>query len=87
MLHPRQQKALAAMYGAAVGFDVSMADFCTLKAGGRAAAFIEVGDPDKLSALLGFCRKEEICRRIMSIPVASSETQCSTWTRVFISIK
>jgi len=53
------------MYGAAVGFDVSMADFCTLKAGGRAAAFIEIGDLNQLSALLGFCRKEGICRRII----------------------
>jgi UDP-N-acetylmuramate dehydrogenase len=65
MLNSRQRQALAAMCGTAVGFDVSMADFCTLKAGGRADALIDIGELKLIPALLGFCRQEGIRWRVI----------------------
>lgn len=65
MLNSRQRQALAAMCGTAVGFDVPMADFCTLRAGGSAAALVEIGELKQLSALLEFCRREGMAWRVI----------------------
>ncbi len=58
MLTKRQQKDLVNLCGSSVAFDVSMASFCTLRAGGRAVALAGPQNLDQLSALLEYCRHE-----------------------------
>ena len=60
MLTGRQQRELAELCGADVAFDVAMAPYCTLRAGGRAAALAEPRDVEQLAALLGFCRGQSL---------------------------
>ncbi len=60
MLTPRQQRELAELCGPDVAFDVAMAPFCTLGAGGRAAALAGPQDVEQLAALLSFCRRQAL---------------------------
>jgi len=60
MLTKEQQRVLMSLCGSEVAFDVSMARFCTLRAGGRAAALAGVRDLQQLSALLAYCRRESL---------------------------
>ena len=60
MLTGRQQRELAELFGADVAFDVAMAPFCTLRAGGKAAALAGPQDVEQLAALLGFCRRQSL---------------------------
>ena len=60
MLTKQQQRELADLCGPNVAFDVSMAPFCTLRAGGKAAALAGPQDVEQLSALLGYCRRESL---------------------------
>ncbi len=60
MLTKEQQRELADLCGPNVAFDVSMARFCTLRAGGRATALAGVQDLQQLSALLDYCRLESL---------------------------
>lgn len=55
MLTKEQQRALISLCGPDVSFDVSMARFCTLRAGGRAAALAGSLDVEQLTALLEYC--------------------------------
>jgi len=64
MLSPGQRRTLAAGCGR-VSFEVSMARYCSLKAGGRAWALAEVADLAELRALLAFCAGEKIPWRIL----------------------
>ncbi len=65
MLNNGQQKKLISLCGANIYFDVSMARFCTLRAGGRAAALAEAGKTDLVSALLDYCRRENLPWRVI----------------------
>ncbi len=45
--------------------NVSMADYSTLRAGGRAAGFIDVEGKAELQELLKYLRREEVCHRVI----------------------
>ncbi len=55
-----QQRKRLADSGLATKFDVDMAAYCTLRAGGRAAALIEVTNPEELGRLLVLLAEEKI---------------------------
>jgi len=59
-LNQERQRALMSLCGSDIAFDVSMARFCTLRVGGRAAALAGVQDLQQLSALLAYCRRESL---------------------------
>lgn len=65
MLNEGQQRTLISLCGANVGFDVSMARFCTLRAGGRAAALAEPEETAQVSMLLEYCRSEHLPWRVI----------------------
>jgi len=64
MLSSRQQQEIRTCCDT-VSFDVSMAAYSTFKAGGPAAALVDVQDPDQLSALLEYCRREDLPWRVI----------------------
>ncbi|HHB75864.1 MAG TPA: UDP-N-acetylmuramate dehydrogenase [Desulfobulbus sp.] len=59
-LNREQQRALRSLCGSDVAFDITMARFCTLRAGGPAAALAGPQDLQQLSALLAYCRQERL---------------------------
>jgi len=64
MLSSRRQQEIRACCDS-VSFDVSMAAYSTFKAGGPAAALVNIQDLVQLSALLEYCRSEEIPWRVI----------------------
>ena len=65
MLSPKQQQGLQELGQHSIKFNVSMAKYSTLKAGGQAAALIDVQDKKQLTALLRYCRHEKISWRVI----------------------
>lgn len=59
-MNQQQRERLAACGLAKVQFDADMAACCTLRAGGRAAALIDVENVEELSRLLAFLAEEQI---------------------------
>lgn len=56
----QQRERLAACGLAGIQFDADMAAYCTLRAGGRAAALIDVTNLEELSCLLNLLSEEQI---------------------------
>jgi len=61
----RQRKALAAWWPGEIQWDVRMAEYSTLRAGGMAAALIQVERPDQLSLLVRWLEAEGIVWRVL----------------------
>ncbi len=62
---PDQRHVLAASWPGAMNWDVSMADYCTLKAGGRAEALAVVSSLQDLKQLISLLREEKISWRVI----------------------
>lgn len=65
MLTATQQQRLQELNPNSVQFDVSMARYSTLKAGGQAAALVDVGNQQQLAVLLRYCGREHIPWRVI----------------------
>ncbi len=65
MLQKGQREALMALCGSGVAFDVPMARFCTLRAGGRAAALVQIDDAASAASLPPFLQKERLPWRVI----------------------
>ncbi len=65
MLTARQQQEIKKLSPNSVKFNVSMARYSTLKAGGQAAALADVGDRQQLTSLLKYCGREHIPWRVI----------------------
>lgn len=61
----RQRSSLASWCRDRVQWDVDMADYSTLRAGGKAAALVDVQDPDELASLLTKLAAEQIPCRVI----------------------
>ncbi len=59
-MNHRQREALSSWWQGTIGWDVAMAGYCTLRAGGKADAFIDVHSPGQLSSLLQWLDQEHI---------------------------
>jgi len=65
MLSPNQQQQLQEISEHSIKFNVSMAKYSTLKAGGQTAALVDVRNAKQLTALLFYCGQEEIPWRVI----------------------
>jgi UDP-N-acetylmuramate dehydrogenase len=65
MLSSSQQQVLLEISEDSIKFDVSMARYSTFKAGGQAAALVDVQDKKQLTALLRYCRQQNISWRVI----------------------
>ena len=65
MLSPKQQQKLQEISEHSIKFNVSMAKYSTLKAGGQAAALFDVQNTKQLTALLRYCGQEHIPWRVI----------------------
>ena len=59
-MNAQQRERLAASGLGAIHFDVPMKDYCTLRAGGQAAALLEVTSREELCSLLNLFVEEQI---------------------------
>ena len=68
MMNRKQRKKLAALtkhWPSAMQFDVSMASYSTLRAGGKTAALIDVHDSARLQELLEVLKEEQLVFRVI----------------------
>lgn len=62
---PEQRHALSAFWKGSVNWDVSMGDYCTLRAGGRTDALLVASSVDELQELIRWLAEHDIAWRVI----------------------